>query len=47
MPSQWGERATHLGWPSERGPVMDADLGKSGASAEPRAGCPSLRTEIG
>ena len=41
------ERATQLGWPSDRVQVIDEDLGKSGASAEHRSGFQSLMTEIG
>ena len=32
------ERATQLGWPSDRVQVIDEDLGKSGASADHRSG---------
>jgi len=41
------ERAVQLGWPRERVKVIDEDLGKSGASAEHRAGFQSLIAEIG
>ena len=41
------ERATQLGWPSDRVQVIDEDLGKSGASAEHRSGFQYLMTEIG
>jgi len=47
MQAQLVERATQLGWPSDRVQVMDEDLGKSGASAEHRSGFPSRMTEIG
>jgi DNA invertase Pin-like site-specific DNA recombinase len=41
------ERATQLGWPSDRVQVIDEDLGKSGASAEHRSGFQFLLSEIG
>ncbi|MEE8286979.1 MAG: recombinase family protein [Gammaproteobacteria bacterium] len=41
------ERATQLGWPADRVHVIDADLGKSGASAEHRSGFQFLMAEIG
>jgi DNA invertase Pin-like site-specific DNA recombinase len=41
------ERATQLGWPSDRVEVIDEDLGKSGASAEHRSGFQLLMSEIG
>lgn len=41
------ERAVALGWPRERIHVIDDDLGKSGASAEQRAGFQRLIAEIG
>src|SRR5262249_51817233 len=41
------ERATQLGWPSDRVEVIDEDLGKSGASAEHRSGFQFLMSEIG
>jgi DNA invertase Pin-like site-specific DNA recombinase len=47
MQYQLVERATQLGWPSDRVQVIDEDLGKSGASAEHRSGFQSLMTEIG
>ena len=47
MQYQLVERATQLGWPSDRVQVLDEDLGKSGASAEHRAGFQYLMTEIG
>ena len=47
MQYQLVERATQLGWPSDRVQVIDEDLGKSGASAEHRAGFQYLMTEIG
>lgn len=40
-------RAVQLGWPQERILVIDDDLGKSGASAEGRAGFQRLVTEVG
>ena len=39
-------RATQLGWSAERVLVIDDDLGKSGASAEGRAGFQRLVTEV-
>ncbi len=47
MQYQLVERATQLGWPSDRVQVIDADLGKSGASTEHRSGFQYLMTEIG
>jgi len=47
MQYQLVERATQLGWPSDRVQVIDEDLGKSGASTEHRSGFQSLMTEIG
>jgi len=47
MPYQLVERATQLGWPSDRVQVIDEDLGTSGASAEHRSGFQSLMTAIG
>jgi DNA invertase Pin-like site-specific DNA recombinase len=47
MQYQLVERATQLGWPSDRVQVIDEDLGKSGASAEHRSGFQSLMNEIG
>ena len=41
------ERAIQLGWPADRVQVIDEDLGKSGASAEHRAGFQFLMSEIG
>jgi DNA invertase Pin-like site-specific DNA recombinase len=41
------ERATQLGWPSDRVEVIDEDLGKSGASAKHRSGFQFLLSEIG
>ncbi len=41
------ERATQLGWPSDRVEVIDEDLGKSGVSAEHRSGFQFLMSEIG
>jgi DNA invertase Pin-like site-specific DNA recombinase len=41
------ERAVQLGWPRGRIKVIDEDLGKSGVSAEHRAGFQSLIAEIG
>jgi len=41
------ERAVRLGWPRERVQTIDDDLGKSGASAEARAGFQHLLAEIG
>lgn len=41
------ERAMKLGWPKERVTIIDEDLGKSGASAEQRAGFQTLLAEIG
>lgn len=40
-------RAAQLGWSQERILVIDDDLGKSGASAEGRAGFQRLVTEVG
>jgi len=47
MQYQLVERATQLGWPSDRVQVIDEDLSKSGASTEHRSGFQSLMTEIG
>src|SRR5713101_4652043 len=47
MQYQLVERATQLGWPSDRVQVIDEDLGKSGASAEHRSGFQSLMTLYG
>ena len=47
MQYQLVERATHLGWPSDRVQVMDEDLGKRGASTEHRSGFQSLMAAIG
>jgi DNA invertase Pin-like site-specific DNA recombinase len=41
------ERAVALGWPRDRIQVLDEDLGKSGRSAEQRAGFQRLIAEIG
>ena len=41
------ERAAGLGWPRERIPVIDDDLGKSGASSLERQGFQRLMAEIG
>jgi DNA invertase Pin-like site-specific DNA recombinase len=41
------ERAVALGWPIERVNVIDADLGKSGASAADREGFQRLVGEVG
>src|SRR6516164_11557742 len=40
------ERAVRLGWPRERIRTIDDDLGKSGTSAEARAGFQHLLAEI-
>jgi DNA invertase Pin-like site-specific DNA recombinase len=40
------ERAVQLGWPGERVEIIDEDLGKSGARAEPRGGFQRLLAEI-
>jgi DNA invertase Pin-like site-specific DNA recombinase len=40
-------RAVQLGWPQERIRVIDADLGKSAASAEDRQGFQTLLADIG
>lgn len=40
------ERAVQLGWPRERVEIIDEDLGKSGAQAEPRGGFQRLLAEI-
>jgi DNA invertase Pin-like site-specific DNA recombinase len=40
------ERAVQLGWPRERVEIIDEDLGKSGAQAEPRMGFQRLLAEI-
>jgi DNA invertase Pin-like site-specific DNA recombinase len=40
------ERAIALGWPRDRVRIIDADLGKSGASANERAGFQHLIAEI-
>lgn len=47
MQYQLVERATQLGWPSDRIEVIDEDLGKSGASAEHRSGFQFLMSELG
>lgn len=39
-------RAIHLGWPKERVVVIDDDLGKSGSTAEGRAGFQRLVSEV-
>ncbi len=41
------DQAVKLGWPTDRVIVLDEDLGKSGASAEDRAGFQRLLAEIG
>jgi DNA invertase Pin-like site-specific DNA recombinase len=41
------ERVVSLGWPRDRIQVIDEDLGKSGASAEQRAGFQFLISEVG
>jgi DNA invertase Pin-like site-specific DNA recombinase len=41
------ERAVALGWPRERVHTIDEDLGKSGVSAEQRAGFQRLIAEVG
>ena len=41
------DRARALGWPAERVLVIDEDLGKSGTSAEGRAGFQRLVSEVG
>jgi DNA invertase Pin-like site-specific DNA recombinase len=41
------ERAVSLGWPRDRIQIIDDDLGKSGASAEQRAGFQLLMSEVG
>jgi len=41
------ERAVALGWPIERVHVIDADLGKSGASSADREGFQKLVSEVG
>ncbi len=41
------ERVVSLGWPRDRIHVIDDDLGKSGASAEQRAGFQFLMSEVG
>jgi DNA invertase Pin-like site-specific DNA recombinase len=40
------DRAVALGWPRERVEIVDEDLGKSGAQAEPRFGFQRLLAEI-
>jgi DNA invertase Pin-like site-specific DNA recombinase len=40
------ERAVELGWPRGRVEVIDEDLGKSGATAEGRAGFQRLVSEV-
>jgi DNA invertase Pin-like site-specific DNA recombinase len=40
------ERAVKLGWPRERIELIDEDLGKSGAQAEPRLGFQRLLAEV-
>jgi DNA invertase Pin-like site-specific DNA recombinase len=40
-------RAIAMGWPEDRGLVIDEDLGKSGASAEGREGFARLVAEVG
>lgn len=41
------QRAYDLGWPADAVEVIDADLGKSGASADDRAGFQYLVAEVG
>jgi hypothetical protein len=41
------ERAVELGWPPSAVAVVDEDLGRSGASAEGRAGFKELVAEVG
>jgi hypothetical protein len=43
---QLRERAVALGWPRERVLTIDEDLGKSGSSAEQRAGFQRLIAEV-
>jgi DNA invertase Pin-like site-specific DNA recombinase len=40
------ERAVAAGWPADRIHVIDCDLGKSGSSAESRAGFQKLVSEV-
>lgn len=40
------DRAVALGWPRERIPVIDSDLGRSGAKADQRDGFQHLVTEV-
>jgi DNA invertase Pin-like site-specific DNA recombinase len=44
---QLAERAAELGWPQPRIVVLDADLGRSGASSEQRVGFQRLVSAIG
>src|SRR4029434_982569 len=41
------ERAVALGWPRDRGRIIDEDLGCSGTSTDLRSGFQQLMTEVG